>query len=337
MLVLVRGRRGHDLELRDALGALADGGADAVGAGVAAADHDDVLALGQFIRAEIERLVRQAAVLLRQEVHGVVDTAQLAAGHCQIARLLGAARQQHGIVLGLEISNLVRDADVGVAVEHDSFGFHLLDAAVDELLFHFEIGNAVDHQPAGTRVFLVDMHGVAGACELLGCRHAGRARADDRHRLAGLLRRRLRHDPAFFPALIDDGALDGFDGHRVIVDVECARGFARRRADAACDFREIVGRVQVRQRFPPVAAIDQIVPIGDLVVDGAAAGLAAVAIGNAAIHAPRGLCLGRGLAERHDELAPRFDALLDRLVGPLSTLEFHEACDLAHRRCFRVS
>ena len=46
-LVLLLGRPRHDLELRDRERALADRGADAVGAGVAAADDHDVLAAGE--------------------------------------------------------------------------------------------------------------------------------------------------------------------------------------------------------------------------------------------------------------------------------------------------
>ena len=46
-LVLVLGRLRHDLEIGDRQRALADRGADAVGAGVAAADHDDLLAGGE--------------------------------------------------------------------------------------------------------------------------------------------------------------------------------------------------------------------------------------------------------------------------------------------------
>ena len=41
------GRLRHDLEIGHRQRALADRGADAVGAGVAAADHDDVLAVGE--------------------------------------------------------------------------------------------------------------------------------------------------------------------------------------------------------------------------------------------------------------------------------------------------
>ena len=66
------------------------------------------LALGEIFRAKAERFAGDAAVLLRQEVHGEMDAAQIAAGHREIARLLGAAGQQHGVVFGLEILDPVR-------------------------------------------------------------------------------------------------------------------------------------------------------------------------------------------------------------------------------------
>ena len=90
-LVLVLGRLRHDLEIDDRDRALADRGADAVGAGVAAADHDDMLAGGEDRRRRRPAARRDAAVLLRQEVHREMDAVEVAARDRQVARLLGAA------------------------------------------------------------------------------------------------------------------------------------------------------------------------------------------------------------------------------------------------------
>jgi len=153
--------------------------------------------------------------------------------------------------------------------------------------------------------------------------------------LAGAAHRWLRHDPALLPATVDDGAFDGFDGDRVVVDVERAGGLARRRADAAGEFRKVVGRVQVARGLFPVAGIDQIVEIRNLVVDRAArrarrhrAG--AVAIGNAAIHAARGLVAGVLLAQGDDELMIALHALGDVSVFPIVTVDLQKTCYLAH-------
>ena len=58
------------------------------------------LPLGEDRLDVVQRLVGDAAVLLRQELHGEVDAVELAAGDRQVARLLGAAGQRHGVVLG---------------------------------------------------------------------------------------------------------------------------------------------------------------------------------------------------------------------------------------------
>src|SRR5262249_55998417 len=68
-VVLLGGGPRHDLQVGDRQRALTDGGADAVGAGVAAADDDDVLAGGEDRLDVAERLAADAAVLLRQKKH----------------------------------------------------------------------------------------------------------------------------------------------------------------------------------------------------------------------------------------------------------------------------
>ena len=119
---------------------------------------------------------------------------------------------------------------------------------------------------------------------------------------------RLRRHPAFLEGLVGDGAFDGLDGDRVVVDVERAGGLARRRAHAPRHLREVVGRVQVERRRLPLVAVDQVVPVRDLVVHRAAV----VAVGDAAVHAARGLLLHLLLGQRLDELAPMLHALVHR-------------------------
>ena len=220
-------------------------------------------------------------------------------------------------------------------VKGDALGFHLRDAAVDVMLLHLEIGNAVAQQPAGLGPALEQMHVVAGARELLRAGHPRRAGTDHRDLLAGLDGRDFRLDPAIIPGAIDDGAFDRLDGDGVVVDVERAGGFARRRANPPGEFRKVVGRVQIARGFFPVVLIDQIVEIRNLVVDRAArrarrhrAG--AVAIGNAAIHAARGLIAGVLLAQRNDELTKALHALGDRRILALVPLDLQKTCNLAH-------
>src|SRR4029077_9767469 len=117
-------------------------------------------------------------------------------------------------------------------------------------------------------------HRVAGAIELRRAGETRRTGADDGDRLARALERWLGHDPALFEPLVDDRALDALDGDRRLVDAEDARPLARRRADAPRELGEVVGLVQPRERLAPLPAVDEVVPLGDEVVDGAARGAA---------------------------------------------------------------
>ena len=87
--------------------------------------------------------------------------------------------------------------------------------------------------------------------------------------------------------------------------------------------------MQIARGFLPVAAIDEIVPVRDLIVHRAAG----VTVGNAAIHAARGLGARLALREREHELVPMLDALLDRLIAAVRALVLEKAGDLAHQIC----
>ena len=89
-----------------------------------------------------------AAILLGQELHGEVNAFEFAAGNGQVAGLLGAAAEKDGVeAVGERLDGDI-DADVGVGLEDDAFGLHLLDAAIDDVLFELEVGNAVAEKAA---------------------------------------------------------------------------------------------------------------------------------------------------------------------------------------------
>jgi hypothetical protein len=98
-LVFLLRRLVEDLDLGDGPGAVAVGGADAVGAGVAAADDDDVLAVGadEVFVGDIDAL--HALGVGAQEVHGEVDAVVAAPGHVEVAGLLRAAGEHDGVVV----------------------------------------------------------------------------------------------------------------------------------------------------------------------------------------------------------------------------------------------
>ncbi len=326
---------------------MAVAGADAIRAGVTATDDDDVLAGGHGLRRKLVAGVD--LVLLRQKLHGEVHAVELAPRHRQVARQLGAAGDDDGVEFSPQLFR--RDARLAViadnggqrvlagafANEHagaklDALGLHLLDAAVDVRFFHLEVGNAVAQETADAVVLFEHHDIVADARELLRGGKAGGTGADDGDFPAGLVARGLRQHPAVLPGLVDDGVLDRLDADGVVVDVERTGRFARRRADAAGELGEVVGRVQRVDGVLPVLPEHHVVEVGNDVVDRAAGG----AERNAAIHAARALHLGLFVGKVDDELVVVFfarDGFFGRFVQPLV---FEESGYFAHVLCLII-
>ena len=217
-------------------------------------------------------------------------------------------------------------ADVDAGAEHHAFGLHHREPAIEEALLHLELGDAVAQQTADAIRLLEDGHRVAGPVQLIGRGQTRRARADDRHLLPRARGRRPRRHPALVPGAIDDRGLDRLDGHRIVVDAEHARPFARRRTQLAGELREVVRRVQPLDRRLPAVAIDEVVPVGNQVAERAAL----MTERNAAVHAARALRLELARRIRQIDLAPVLDALGDRARRVLLALNFDEPGRLTH-------
>src|SRR3954468_16577567 len=312
-------------------------GADAVRAGVAAADDHHVLVGRPEVRDLL--IAGDALILQRQELHGEMNPAQVAPRDRQGARLLPAGREGDPLKFGQKV--LRGKARLGVAdhagargltpdeharAELDAFGAHLLQAPVDDALFKLEVRDAVTQQPADAIGLLEHRNVVAGARELLRAGEASGTRADHRDLLAALVRSRLRAHPAFLPRLVDDRMLDGLDADRVLVDAQDARFLARRRADAPGELRKVVGGVQGVDRVLPVLPVNEIVEVGNDVVDRAALH----AERDPAVHAARALHSRRLVVEAQVELAVVLAPRLGRLVRLFQALVLQEPRDLAH-------
>src|SRR5687767_9578012 len=213
----------------------------------------------------------------------------------QVAGFGGAGAKNDGLEFVEELTRSQRLADVAIANELDAFLFEQLDPAQDDFLFiELHVGDAVHQQAAGAIRTFEDGYGVAGPVQLRRRRQARGARPHYGDFLPGPHLGRFGHDPAFFPAAIDDRALDVLDGDGRRVDPEHARTFTRRRAYAPGELGEIIGFVQAIEGFAPKTAVHEIVPFGDEIVDGTAGSHAAeeragVTERNAAIHAARRL------------------------------------------------
>ena len=144
---------------------------------------------------------------------------------------------------------------------------------------------------------------VAGATELLRGGEASGAGADDGNFFSGARFRGFGANPPFEESSLDNVFFVLLDGDWRRVDAENARGFAGGGADAAGEFGKIISRVQSAHGFAPAVAIDQVVPVGDEVVERAAG----VAEGDAAIHAAGGL----GFDFRVGEVLVDFEIVVD--------------------------
>ena len=162
--------------------------------------------------------------------------------------------------------------------------------------------------------------------QLLSAGEAGWPRADNRDPLAGAPRRDLRLDPAFLPATVYNRSLDVLDAHWIVGNVQGAGSLAGGWANPACEFWEIVGCVQCVEGAEPITLMDQVVPVGNQVIDRATV----VAIRNTAIHAPGALLTQFSLGQRNHKFPIMLDPFGNWRIGVLAALDFLETCWLAH-------
>src|SRR5262249_5385703 len=138
-----------NFHLHETLAAVPHGGADAVRAGIAAADDHDVFAGGGN---EIPVLVsvENAPGVRGEKFHGKLNALERAAFDGQVARLGRAGGKHDGVKFLQEFFGGKIFTDLGVADELDAFGFHLFEAAQDDLfLVELHVGNPVHEQAAG--------------------------------------------------------------------------------------------------------------------------------------------------------------------------------------------
>ena len=330
----------EQLEIDQAAAAVAKRGADAVGAGVAAADHDHVLVFRRDVSAVGEIGVEQAAGVPSQKIHREMHAFEIAPGDRQIARNGGPGGQQHGVEFPGQAAHIDGTAAAvahrRVDAEFHALLAHQVQAAIDDFhLVELHIGYAVGQKAADAVGTLVNDSDVAGPIQLLRRGQPGGAGADHGDATPGARRRRLGNDPALLKPPIGDGHLDILDGYRRVGNSQHAGPFAGRRAYPAGEFGEIIGLVQAVQRFAPLVTVDQIVPLGNQIVNGAA--VVRLAERHPAIHAACALpgkvrVVGSGIDL--PEIAQALGGVAIR-CGRARVL--HEPRRLAHRACAQAA
>ena len=317
------GRSGQDLELVHARRAVPDRGAEAVGAGVASADDHHALVLGGdrwFGEVALLHLVRPGQVL-----HRLIDAAQLAPGHRQVAPRRGSAREHDRVVPEHFVDRHVL-TDVRVHAELGALGAHLLDAAVEVPLLHLELGDAVSQQPTDAIGAFVDHDVVTGARELL---RGGEARGPEPTTATRLPVRTSGTIGATQPSsharsMISTSICLIVTGGSLIPSTHAASHGAGHRRPG--ELREVVRRVQTFARRLPLVAVHEVVPLGDQVPERTTR----VAERDAAVHAPRALRPHLLRREVLVDLVPVEHAHRDRSPLRQLPLVLHEPRRLTH-------
>src|SRR5688572_16624335 len=101
---------------------MAHGGADAISAGVGAANDDDVFAVGGDVIA-IFVTVEQGLRVRVEKLHGKMNSLEVAAFDGQVARLGGAGAEDNGVKLFEEFVGGKVHAHFGVVDELDALFF----------------------------------------------------------------------------------------------------------------------------------------------------------------------------------------------------------------------
>ena len=345
------GRLVEQLKVDDIRAAVPQRGADAVRAGVAAADHDHVLVLGGEVLAVLEIGIEQTLGVAREEIHREMNTLEVTTGIAagRVKRFGRTGGHQHGIeillqIVGVDVLHLaaalfhdlrhvagfelVLFTNVRAGDELHALVAHEIDAALNDVLVQLHVRDTVHQQAANAVGAFINRHGVADFVQLIRRSQTSRAGADDRDLFAGALGRRFGAHPALVEGAVDDRVLDVLDGDRRIGDAEHARTFARRRTHAAGELREIVGLVQTFDRLFPALLINEMIPLGDEVVDRAA--VAGLAKRHAAIHATRALRLQVALLGRGVDLVVIVQALQRIAIRHRLALKLHKSSWFTH-------
>src|SRR4029077_18980596 len=90
----------------------------------------------------------------------------------------------------------------------------------------------------------------------------------------------------FVKSALDDTFFDLFDCDCRLVNPQYARRLAWGGTDASSEFRKVVGRMKLAHGFFPAAAVYQIIPVRNQIIDRTPG----VAEWHAAIHTTRALC-----------------------------------------------
>jgi hypothetical protein len=125
----------------------------------------------------------------------------------------------------------------------------LCHTAVNVVLLHFEVRDAVSEQTTDSVITFVDCNGVTSSCELLCSGQSCWARTNYRNGFAGQSLGNRRGNKTIVESIVNDRDFNLLDCHRWLIDSQHASTFAWCGAKATGEFRKVVGGVQAVNRF----------------------------------------------------------------------------------------
>ena len=140
---LISGSR-HNLQRRHRLRPLPQRRPQAIRPGVAAANHDDVLALSRH--PTLSDAVEDVLGGPRQVIHRLVDPAQIPPGNRQVTGHCRTRGEDEGVKTFLQILSRHVHTNRRVGVEAGPLRPHLLDTPIQHSLLHLELRDPVAHQ-----------------------------------------------------------------------------------------------------------------------------------------------------------------------------------------------
>src|ERR1700734_2312084 len=138
-------------------------GSETVCASIAAADDDHSFAGRQDLNFGLDCISETAAILLRQILHGEMDSLQLASRNFEIARMFRSTRQHDCVEVAPQIFRRNIPSHFRSSNESHAFRRHLFQAAIDDVFFELELWDAVAQQSTDAVSFFVHDYCVAGA------------------------------------------------------------------------------------------------------------------------------------------------------------------------------
>ena len=231
----------------DGFGTLTHRCPDAIHRRIAAANHNNPLALcvqlPVFKRRHI--IAQPLPVGGCQKVQRFENARPVQTINPETARLVDTRRNQHRLMARPQLGKAQRCPYLGLIFEHDTARFEMREPPLDNVLFKLEARNTVNQQTAAAIIPVIDSDLIALAPQLLGRRQASRPRANDANALPTLAQWIDRHNPALLPSCVRNVFLDRTDRHCAVSRLlDHTRPLTQSvlRADTSANLGHIIGR-----------------------------------------------------------------------------------------------